>query len=130
RAPRTAPRGDYLRSVLGDRAGFRGLVLSDWGAVGELANHGVAATAGDAARLALLAGTDMDMISGSYLAEIPRLVESGRLPIAVVDEAVRRVLLVKEALGLFDDPYRRGDVQAEVGDTLPRESRAAARRAA
>jgi beta-glucosidase len=92
--------------------------------------HGFAADDAQAAQLALSAGTDMSMQSGIYVEQIPRLVASGRLPIEVVDQAVRRVLSVKKALGLFDDPYRSLDPQREARELDMPEHRALAREAA
>jgi beta-glucosidase len=94
-----------LTNILRREWNFRGFVVSDWGAVGELVAHGVAAD-GDAAAIgALTAGTDMDMESALYRPRLPDLVRSGRISQETLDEAVRRVLRVKFALGLFEHPY-------------------------
>src|SRR5205823_4074130 len=85
--------------------GFRGLVVSDWSAVAELIPHGVALDGAAAATKALLAGVDMDMEGNLYLRNLPDLVRRGAVPQVTLDEAVRRVLRVKFALGLFDRPY-------------------------
>jgi beta-glucosidase len=87
--------------------GFGGLVVSDYASDLELVNHGFAADAREAAKLAFLAGVDMSMASGIYMKHLPDLVAKGEVPMARLDQAVLRVLLVKERLGLFDDPYRR-----------------------
>ncbi|RHW17359.1 beta-glucosidase [Sphingomonas gilva] len=92
---------------------FAGLVISDYTSDQELVAHGYAADDRDAARLAILAGVDISMQSGLYVDYLPGLVESGVVPMAVVDASVRRVLHVKEALGLFDNPYRSLDTGAE-----------------
>ncbi|MEN9935775.1 MAG: hypothetical protein RLZZ387_2354 [Chloroflexota bacterium] len=94
-----------LRAILRDEWGWPGVVLSDYNAVGELVPHGVAADLSEAARLAALAGVDMDMMSGAYAAHLAGLVDSGAVPPGLVDEAVRRVLRLKLALGLFEHPY-------------------------
>lgn len=94
-----------LTQVLRREWGFNGFVVSDWNAVGELLAHGVALDGATAAQRALNAGVDMDMMSGIYTARLMGLVESGAIPQSVVDEAVRRVLRVKLALGLFEHPY-------------------------
>lgn len=94
-----------LRTVLRDEWGWPGVVLSDYNAVGELIPHGVAADLQDAARLALLAGVDMDMMSEAYAQHLAALVESSAVPLVLVDEAVRRLLRLKLLLGLFDHPY-------------------------
>jgi beta-glucosidase len=85
---------------------FRGFVVSDWTSVAELVAHGIAASPSEAGRLALAAGVDMDMVAGIYLDSLPALVRSGKIPMAQVDEAVRRILREKFRLRLFDDPYR------------------------
>jgi beta-glucosidase len=94
-----------LTEVLRKEWGFDGFVVSDYTAVQELVNHGLAADGAEAARLALSAGTDMEMVSRLYNQHGVRLVQEGRLPAAVVDEAVRRVLRVKLRAGLFERPY-------------------------
>jgi beta-glucosidase len=94
-----------LKTVLRDEWNFRGLVVSDYGAVAELIPQGVALDGATAARKAVIAGVDMDMESNLYRTELPALVRSGAVPQKVLDEAVRRVLRVKFALGLFDQPY-------------------------
>ena len=114
-----------LTQVLRKEWGFDGMVVSDYTSVVELINHGIAADEADAARQALSAGVDMEMVSRSYATHMPRLVQEGRLPTAVVDEAVRRVLRVKLRAGLFDAPYANAD--RERATLLTPESRAAAR---
>ncbi len=84
---------------------FPGVVVSDWQAIKELIAHGIANDGATAARKAFLAGVDMDMESGLYQQTLAQLVRSGAVPQAALDEAVRRVLRLKLALGLFDHPY-------------------------
>ncbi len=95
------------QEILKDSWGFEGFVVSDWAAVMQLINHGIAANEAEAAEMCARAGTDMDMCTEFYLKQIPGLVRSGRLPEPVVDDAVRRILRVKFALGLFDHPYTK-----------------------
>ena len=93
-----------LTQILRKEWGFDGFVVSDWGAVAELKNHSI----GDGptvARKALEAGVDMDMEGNLYGTVIAAQVQSGKIPVAVVNEAVRRILRVKFALGLFEHPY-------------------------
>jgi beta-glucosidase len=119
-----------LTEVLRGRWGFKGLVVSDWGGIGEMMNHGVAATKGEAGILALRAGVDVDMADGIYADSLAAAVRSGRLPIDFVDSSVHRLLRVKYALGLFQDPYRFSDVARERRFTLAPEHLGAARAAA
>ena len=106
--------------------GFPGIVVSDFGSIDELVVHGVAGDGAEAAALALRAGTDIDMQSGAYRRELPGLVRSGAVPEAALDRSVRRVLALKEALGLFRDPFGRMDPQREAATLLAPEHRTAA----
>jgi beta-glucosidase len=115
-----------MNKILRDEWGFNGFVVSDYTAIMELQNHGIALTPADAARKAILAGVDVDMMSHYYDTQLPQLIRTGQVPMSVVDEAVRRVLRVKFALGLFEHPYARG---TEVTAAVP-EHRALVRRAA
>jgi beta-glucosidase len=94
-----------LKQVLRKEWGFRGLVVSDWNAVGELIPHGIANDGATAARKAFLAGVDMDMVSSLYHDNLQQIVSSGQATPAELDDAVRHVLRVKLALGLFEHPY-------------------------
>src|SRR5213594_38787 len=109
---------------------FSGLVVSDWTGVEELRGHGVAGSRADAGKLALETGVDMDMVSRIYVNDLPALVRAGRIPVAVVNEAVRRVLRGKAALGLFDDPYHGATPERERAVLLAPEHRQLARRVA
>jgi beta-glucosidase len=115
-----------MRTILRDEWGFDGPVVSDYTAVMELTHHGIALDAAMASEKALVAGVDIDMMSHYYDAALPALVKSGRVPMAVVDEAVRRVLRLKFALGIFDHPFTEGP---EVTGAVA-EHRALVRRAA
>jgi len=94
-----------LTQILRKEWHFDGLVVSDWGAVGELLNHAIGPDGATVARKALTAGVDMDMEGNLYGTTIAAQVRSGKIPESVVDEAVRRILRVKFALGLFEHPY-------------------------
>ena len=109
---------------------FSGLVVSDWTGVEELRGHGVAGSRADAGKLALETGVDMDMVSRIYVDDLPALVRAGRIPVATVDAAVRRVLAAKAALGLFDDPYHGATVEREQAVLLAPEHRKLAREVA
>jgi beta-glucosidase len=94
-----------LRQILKGEWRFDGFVVSDWASIHEMIFHGNAADDGDAARQAIDAGCDMDMASRAYPDHLPVLAKDGAVAMAVLDEAVRRVLLVKHRLGLFDRPF-------------------------
>jgi beta-glucosidase len=94
-----------LTQILRKEWNFDGFVVSDWGAVGELIAHGIALNNATAAQKAITAGLDMDMESGAYHERLAALVRNNVVPESTVDEAVRRVLRVKFALGIFDHPY-------------------------
>jgi len=117
-----------LTEVLRNEWGFGGFVVSDWNSIGELLNHGVAADASEAARLALDAGVDMDMQGGVYAGSLAALVKEGKISEAAVTEAARRILRVKFRLGLFDRPYT--DPAREPSVVLSKENVDAAREAA
>jgi beta-glucosidase len=110
--PATANR-HLQRDILKGEWAYPGFVVSDWGSIGELVRHGVARDDKEAAFLAIMAGNDMDMESNAYPRYLAQLVNEGRVPLAVVDAAVRRILRAKFQLGLFDDPYRYSDAARE-----------------
>jgi beta-glucosidase len=97
-----------LRGWLRDTLGFEGVIVSDYGAIAELIHHGIAADLAQAAALALRAGVDIDMMADAYRRGLPVALSRGWVTAAQIDASVRRVLTLKERLGLFDDPYRRG----------------------
>ena len=105
--PMTANK-KLLRHHLREQLGFDGVIVSDYNAVAELMHHGIAADLPEAAALALEAGVDIDMMSDGYRKGLPVALERGLITMARIDESVLRVLRLKERLGLFDDPYRRG----------------------
>ncbi|WP_414711859.1 glycoside hydrolase family 3 N-terminal domain-containing protein [Sphingomonas sp. CFBP9021] len=116
-----------LTQILRREWGFGGLVVSDYTGDEELIAHGFATDAREATKLAFMAGVDMSMQSGFYLAHLPALVAAGEVPMARLDQAVRRVLALKVALGLFDDPFRRIDPRREKTRIRTRETLALAR---
>lgn len=118
-----------LQQVLRDEWGFHGFVVSDWEAVNELISHGVAGGQAQAAQEAINAGTDMDMVDGLYLKELPALVAGGQVSMARLDEAVRRVLRAKFELGLFDNAYTDADAASAGEHWLKPDYRVAARMA-
>ncbi|MCX6300101.1 MAG: beta-glucosidase BglX, partial [Bacteroidetes bacterium] len=97
----------YLqRTILKGKWNFTGFVVSDWGSIGEMVNHGYVKNDYDAALSAIRAGSDMDMESRSYKNNLAKLVKDNKIPVSLIDDAVKRVLLKKFELGLFDDPFR------------------------
>jgi beta-glucosidase len=119
-----------LTGLLRNQWGFTGLMVSDFNAVWELLPQGVAKSPSDAARLAFNAGVDIEMASQYYRQYLPALVRNGQIPLAALDDAVRRVLQAKQRLGLFADPYRYSDEARERASILTPEHRALAREAA
>jgi len=113
-----------LTDVLRSQWGFDGFVTSDWSGVQELIGHGIAADGAEAARKAILAGVDMDMMGQLYIKHLPDEVRAGRVPESVVDESVRRVLRTKFRMGLFDRPDTDGS-RTEAGFPSPEARRAA-----
>jgi beta-glucosidase len=95
---------DWLRV----QQGFDGVIITDYHAIAELINQGIAGDLAQAAAHALNSGVDVDMMSDAYRRGLPDALERGLVTMAQIDTAVRRVLKLKERLGLFDDPYLRG----------------------
>ena len=119
-----------LTETLRNEWRFDGTVVSDWNGVVELIPQGVAADRAAAGALALGAGVDIDMVSQVYAQDLGSLVRAGRVPLHSVDEAVRRVLRLKQRLGLFADPFHGASAAAARSTTLTQEHRALARQAA
>ena len=102
-----------MTEILKNRWRHDGFIVSDWGAIEQLKNQGLAATKKEAARYAFTAGLEMDMMSHAYDRHLQELVEEGKVSMAQVDEAVRRVLLLKFRLGLFERPYTPATTEKE-----------------
>ena len=118
-----------LTEVLRDRWGFDGFVVTDYTAISEMINHGM----GDlqtVSALALKAGTDMDMVADGFLGTLEQSLNEGKVTMAEIDKACRRILEAKYKLGLFDDPYRYLDAKRAKKDIYTDEHRAAARKLA
>ncbi|TRX24181.1 glycosyl hydrolase [Flavobacterium franklandianum] len=102
-----ASGNNYLiRNILKGKWNFKGFVVSDWGSIGEMINHGYVKDSKEAAIAAIIAGTDMDMESNSYRNNLAQLVKEKKINASLIDEAVKRILRKKFELGLFDDPFR------------------------
>ena len=121
----------YLqRDILKGKWGFTGFVVSDWGSIGQLVPNGFVKDKQDAAQAAITAGSDMDMESRCYTRYLENLVKEKHVSVAVVDDAVRRILRKKFELGLFDDPYKFCDAQREQHELNNPAHRVAAREVA
>ena len=118
-----------LTEVLRDRWGFDGFVVTDYTAISEMMNHGM----GDlqtVSALALKAGTDMDMVADGFLGTLEKSLSEGKVTMADIDKACRRILEAKYKLGLFEDPYRYLDAKRAKKEIYTDEHRAAARKLA
>ncbi|KQC32979.1 beta-glucosidase [Nonlabens sp. YIK11] len=105
-----ASANEFLfRDILKNQWGFEGFVVSDWASIKEMINHHYAPDDEAAARLSVNAGIDMDMESYVYMNHLEQLVGEGKVPVTIIDDAVKRILKVKFELGLFDDPYKYCD---------------------
>ena len=115
------------RTVLKERWGFDGFVISDWGSIRQMINHGFSKDLEQSAVHAIASGNDMDMESEAYQRHLVDLVNDGTVDEALVDQAVRRILRMKFQLGLFDDPYQYSDPEREAELISTEEHRAIAR---
>ena len=123
-----ATASSYLqRDILKGKWGFKGFVVSDWNSIGEMVPHGYAKDNYQAAEFAIKAGNDMDMESRSYINNLAKLVADGKVSVAMINDAVRRILTKKFEMGLFDDPYRYSNPEREKSVLNKPEHVAAAR---
>lgn len=116
-----------LRGILREEWGFDGVTIADFNSVNELVPHGAAQDGREAALKSLAAGLDIEMMSTHYLNHAAGLVEEGLLDLGLIDEAVTRVLELKDALGLFDNPFKDADPVADEADKPSPEHLQAAR---
>ena len=121
--PATADK-NLQRNILKGDWGFNGFVVSDWGSLKEMIDHGYARDENHAGELGINAGSDMDMESYIYLNEIESLLKENRINIEQINDAVRRILKVKFELGLFEDPFKYCDEEREKKVTGSEEIRA------
>ena len=119
-----------MNKVLRKEWGFNGVVISDYDAVGELVEHGIAEDLKEAARMAMNAGCDIDMVKNAYYLHLAELVREGKVSEEQLDQAVMRVLRLKNELGLFENPYHGADEEKEKELYLCPKHREIARRAA
>jgi len=121
----------YLqRELLKGKWNFQGFVVSDWGSIGEMVNHGFVKDNKEAALVAITAGSDMDMESNAYRFNLAQLVEEGKVDIVLIDDAVKRILRKKFELGLFDDPFKYSNLKREEKELNDLNYRKAAREVA
>lgn len=121
---------EIMVDMLRGEWGFDGVVISDYGAVEELREHGYCATGEDCARVAIEGGADIEMGSSVFASYLPKLVRSGAISEEKLDEAVLRVLELKNKLGMYENPDRNTDIQKRNEVTLSENARALARKAA
>lgn len=118
----------YLqRDILKEDWDFNGFIVSDWGSIRQMINHGYSKDLKQAAYHAITSGNDMDMESEAYQRHLVDLVESGKVDIKLIDESVRRILRTKYLLGLFEDPYKYSDPERQKRLVYTEEHRAIAR---
>ena len=111
------------RDILKGKWDYKGLMVSDWGSIGEMVPHGFSKDLKAAAKTAILAGSDMDMMSSAYIKHLKSLVDQKQISQEIIDDAVLRVLGLKYDLGLFSDPYRYCDLEREKEHVLNSENR-------
>ncbi len=119
-----------MQTVLRKEWGFKGLVISDYGAVNELRRHGVAADLKEAAEMVFKNGCDIEMMSSAYHKHLKELIQEGRITMRQLDRVVMKVLKFKKELGLFEDPYHGASVEKEAELYLSPKNREIVRRAA
>ncbi len=116
-----------MRDILRDAFGFDGVLISDWGAIGEMVSWGFAEDLKEAAKKAMDAGVDIDMCTEAYSNNLEELITSGKISEKLLDEAVMRILTLKNDLGLFEDPYHGASAERVREVTLTKQSREKAR---
>lgn len=119
-----------MRNILRDEMGFDGVLISDYGAIKEMINHGYSKDLKQAGEQAIKAGVDIEMMSCAYINHLKELVAEGKVDEKLIDECVWRVLVLKNELGLFENPYKDGNEEEEVKLHLCKEHRDLAREAA
>lgn len=113
----------YLqRDILKGEWNFNGFMVSDWGSVTEMIPHGFAKDGTEASKIAVNAGSDMDMESHLYIKNLLKLVKAGEVEEATIDDAVKRILTIKHQLGLFDDPYKYCNSKREESEIYSAEN--------
>lgn len=116
-----------MRGILRDEWGFDGVLISDWASIREMIAHGAAEDDREAAYRAIRAGVDMEMMTPCYVNHLPELIQKGEVEEQLVDEAVLRILQLKDKLGLFDNPFRAADPVREREIVFSKEHREVSR---
>ncbi|WP_435368164.1 glycoside hydrolase family 3 N-terminal domain-containing protein [Paenibacillus polysaccharolyticus] len=116
-----------MRGILREEWGFDGVLISDWASIREMIAHGAAEDDREAAYRAIRAGVDMEMMTPCYVSHLPELVQKGEVEEHLVDEAVLRILQLKDKLGLFDNPFRAADPDREREIVFSKEHREVSR---
>ena len=124
--PATANKS-LMRETLRKELGFEGVLISDWASVGELIPHGIAKDLKQAGELAIQAGVDIEMMTGGYLNYLNELIDEGKVSEELLNEAVWRILTLKNELGLFENPYRGANSELENNLVFSKEHREKAR---
>lgn len=124
--PATANK-PLMRDILRKELGFEGVLISDWASVGEMIPHGIAENLKEAGGLAITAGVDIEMMTGAYLNHLNELIDEGEIDEELINEAVWRILTLKNDLGLFESPYRGANSAEEKTTVFSQEHRAKAR---
>lgn len=119
-----------MKKVLREEMGFDGVLISDYGAVKEMINHGFSRDEKQAAEQSIKATLDMEMMSTAYISHLKELIDEGKVSMEMIDTAVLRLLTLKNELGLFENPYKDGDPEEEKRIILCDEHRSLARKAA
>ena len=127
--PSTSNR-ELLTDLLRNKWKFSGFVVTDYSSINELIQHGVAADLAEASELSINAGVDMDMQGSAFISELPGLVNGGKVTEQTIDNAVRRILITKYKMGLFDDPYKCCDKEREQNEIMTPEHLSFARKLA
>lgn len=119
-----------MRDILRDEMGFEGVLISDWAAMEEIIYHGYCEDRLDAAKRSIVAGVDIDMMTGIYSERLRELIENETVEESLVDEAAMRILELKNKLGLFENPYKDADEEKSREIILCQEHRELARECA
>jgi beta-glucosidase len=119
-----------MQGILREELNFEGVLISDWGAIGQLKEHGVAENEQEAAYMAIKAGVDIDMMSNCYPNYLKKLLDDGKITLDEINRSVLRILELKNKLGLFENPFKDADIEEEKRFVLCNNNRLLARKAA